>query len=113
MKLAKNYNNHLINMISSNIPDMDKLVGHYRRYSKNDLSRIFNKNQWKGDYKYVDFAGYFITLLFKFIGNKNGTISPLSIKIFDKIIFPISLFLDKVTFGKILGKNIIIKMVKK
>lgn len=45
MKLAKNYNNHLINMISSNIPDMDKLVGHYRRYSRSDLARLFDKNK--------------------------------------------------------------------
>lgn len=92
---------------------MDKLVGHYRRYSKSDLARLFDKNKWEGYSQYVDFTGYFITLLFKFIGNKNGTISPLSIKIFDKVIFPISLFLDKITFGKILGKNIVIKMIKK
>lgn len=27
---------------------MDKLVGHYRRYSKSDLARLFDKNKWEG-----------------------------------------------------------------
>ena len=93
---------------------LDKLVGHYRRYTKKSLVQLFNSNVWEiKEVKYADFLGFFVTLLFKLIGNKKGTISPLALKIFDKYIFPISCLFDKITRGKICGKNIMIHIVKK
>ena len=93
---------------------MDKLVGHYRRYTKKDVNRLFDDDKWTIEkVQYADFAGFFISILFKVIGNKQGKVSPLSIKIYDKFLFPISLFFDKITNGNFLGKNIIIKVSKK
>ncbi len=93
---------------------MDKKVGHYRRYTSKDANRLFNPQKWEIEcLKYADFLGWFISLLFKYIGNDKGDISPTCLKIYDKLLFPVSKFLDKITFGKILGKNIIIKIKKK
>ena len=93
---------------------MDKMVGHYRRYTKKDIARLFDNDKWQIDrVVYADFVGFFVTIIFKIIGNKQGKVSPLSIKIYDKFLFPISLFFDKITKGRLLGKNIIIKVTKK
>lgn len=94
---------------------MDERVGHFRRYTKSTLIKLFSdKNKWQIDkLGYADFAGYFVTLLYKVIGNNQGSISAKSLMFYDKVIFPISRFLDKLTFGKILGKNIYIVVTKK
>ena len=42
------------------------------------------------------------------MGNKSGKISKISILFFDKILFPISKFIDKITLGKIIRKNMVI-----
>ena len=65
------------------------------------------------DLAYTDFAGFFVTLLYKLIGSRQGDIFPKSLKFYDKFIFPLSLFLDKITQGKILGKNVWIMVKKK
>ena len=93
---------------------MDKLVGHYRRYTKKDVRRLFDTERWKiEEIRYADFCGWFITMLFKLIGSKSGKIKGSEIRIYDKYIFPLSLLLDKITKGKLMGKNIIIKATKK
>lgn len=94
---------------------MDEKVGHYRRYDKLTLKKLFaddNKWQIKKLY-YADFAGYFVTLLYKIVGSEQGDINPNILKIYDRFIFPISRFLDKITAGKILGKNVCIVVEKK
>lgn len=93
---------------------MDEKVGHYRRYSKSRLKELLFAKKWHiFELKYADFLGFFVTLIFKFIGNKNGEISVSSIKIYDKLIFPLSKFFDKLTHGKIVGKNIVAKATKR
>lgn len=94
---------------------MDKKVGHYRRYTKAKLRHLFgDENKWQIDeLYYADFAGFFVTLLYKLIGSRQGDIAPQSLKFYDKFIFPLSRLFDKITFGKILGKNICIKVEKK
>lgn len=94
---------------------MDKKVGHFRRYSKAMLLDLFSdERKWQiNQLFYADFAGYFVTLLYKIIGNSHGDISSGSLKFYDKFIFPISRFFDKITFGKILGKNVYIIVTKK
>ena len=93
---------------------MDDLVGHYRRYTRKDVSRLFDSEKWEiKQVRYADFCGYFITILFKLIGSQSGKIKPTQIKIYDKYIFPLSVIGDKITGGKFLGKNIIIKATKK
>lgn len=93
---------------------MDKLVGHYRRYTKKDVKRLFDSEKWKiEEICYADFCGWFMTMLFKLIGSKSGKIKGNEIRIYDKYIFPLSLLLDKITKGKLMGKNIIIKATKR
>lgn len=94
---------------------MDEKVGHFRRYTKLTLLNLFSdKNKWQiNKLSYADFAGFFVTLLYKIIGNNQGDISSKSLLFYDKLIFPISRFFDKLTFGKFLGKNIYIVVTKK
>lgn len=87
---------------------MDKKVGHYRRYDMKSLSSLMSKNGLKIEKAfYADSLGFFITLLYKFIGNKEGEITKRSIIIYDKLIFPFSKLLDKL-FSKFFGKNVYI-----
>ena len=93
---------------------VDKEVGHYRRYVKKDIQRLFDTQKWTvSEVKYVDFLGWFLGFLFKCVDRKNGKIPVGKLKIYDKYFFPISVLLDKITFGKILGKNIAIRFQKK
>jgi len=92
--------------------NMDKSVGHYRRYTKQELIKKFTQNGFKITYcKYFDFIGYFATLAYKLLDN-SSEISPNSLKLYDKYVFPVSKFIDKITFGSIIGKNIILRAIK-
>jgi hypothetical protein len=57
----------------------------------------------------VDSIGFFASLLIKILGWKSvGNIgSPQSLKLYDKFIFPISRIIDRITLGRLLGKNLI------
>ena len=93
---------------------MDKKVGHYRRYSKNDIIKKFENNGFViDDCQYADFLGFFASLIFKVMVNKSGTPNVAIVKIYDNIIFPFSVFLDKITGGKLLGKNLFLIARKK
>lgn len=93
---------------------MDKAVGHYRRYTPASLKKLFSDSSWKiNRIAYSDFCGFFITWLFKLIGNNQGKISPKALFIYDNFIFPISSLADKITRRKVIGKNIIIEVNKK
>lgn len=92
---------------------MDAKVGHYRRYSKKQIEKLFLEAGYevKSCY-YFDFLGYFAAAIYKILG-KSGDINPKSLMFYDKYIFPLSLFLDKF-FCRYLGKNIVIEaMLKK
>ena len=93
--------------------EMDRKVGHFRRYEKNELINLIKEaNLELVECRYFDIIGYFASLLYKYIDN-SGDIKPKSLKIYDKLIFPISTFIDKITFGKLIGKNLMIKKKKK
>lgn len=93
---------------------MDKKVGHYRRYSKAEIKRLFLNRQWKLQrVDYADFVGFFATLAYILIGAKDGKINPKTIKFYDKFLVKLSFFFDKLTFGKLLGKNIIAEVLKR
>jgi predicted SAM-dependent methyltransferase len=92
---------------------MDKKVGHFRRYNKKELISKFNQVGFEVKYcRYFDFIGYFATLIYKIMG-LNGDISKKSLIFYDTYIYPISQFIDFFTFGSIIGKNIILKVIKK
>lgn len=91
---------------------MDKKVGHFRRYTSSSLNTLaLNSELNVIKIKYVDFLGFFVSLLYKIIGDKNGNISKGSVLFFDKYIFPPSKILDKI-FNKIMGKNVYIILSK-
>jgi SAM-dependent methyltransferase len=93
--------------------NMDKMVGHYRRYSISDLKRKFEEAGFQVLYcRYFDFIGYFASFFYKIFVNK-GVIDERSLILYDKLIFPLSNSIDKITFGKIIGKNIMLKAIKK
>lgn len=93
---------------------MDTKVGHYRRYNKKMLEELLKSAGLtiiKSEY--CDFAGFFVTLLYKFVGSKNGDLNKTALHIFDRYIFPLSRFADKLTCGKLLGKNLQVTAIKK
>ena len=86
----------------------DKRIGHKRRYTKAVLVRRLEMVGFQVDQaRYVDSLGFWVALLFKFIGNKEGRVSPLALKIFDKWIFPLSVTLDHV-MSRVAGKNVLV-----
>jgi SAM-dependent methyltransferase len=87
---------------------MDKKVGHYRRYNKKRLKAVFHAaNLEIKDMLYVDSLGFFASLLFKYIGSKQGEISPTQLQFYDKWVFPVSKFLD-IFLRYFLGKNLLV-----
>lgn len=85
----------------------DKRVGHKRRYTKDTIVRLLESAGFQVERaRYVDSLGFGVALLFKFIGNKEGRVNPLALKIFDRWIFPLSLTLDRL-MGFVAGKNVL------
>jgi SAM-dependent methyltransferase len=90
---------------------LDEAVGHYRRYEVSELRAKCRDAGFKIiKIHYADCAGFFASLLMKFLGynSKNGIGSIESMKFYDKYLFPISNFLDKLGFRYLLGKNIVL-----
>ncbi|MFH1011408.1 MAG: class I SAM-dependent methyltransferase [bacterium] len=88
---------------------MDRKVGHYRRYSKSALIKATLRAGFTIErVTYVDSLGFFVTLAYKLIGNKQGDISPTAVKLYDRILFPISRMLDQIGIAYFLGKNLMV-----
>ena len=88
--------------------DMDRLVGHHRRYRRKDLVAKMRDASFQIDTAtYVDSLGFFLALVYRCIGNKTGVISPGSVKIYDRFLFPISRILDRIMLGSF-GKNLLV-----
>lgn len=87
---------------------MDRKVNHYRRYRLKPLTVLLEQSGFKvSEARYVDCIGFLASLIFRFVGNKSGDIEHRSIEIYDRFIFPMSLFLDKI-LGRWVGKNLFI-----
>ena len=85
---------------------MDKKVGHYRRYTKNELMQKLHLAQFDvREIRYVDSAGFFASLLYRLIGNPKGEINPRALITYDKFIFPLSRCCD-VILQYVFGKNV-------
>lgn len=84
----------------------DKLIGHHRRYTIPVLrSRLQQAGFAVTSMRYADFLGFFVTYLFKLISNKMESVNPRTAGIYDKIIFPVSLAIERVVRVP-LGKNV-------
>ena len=89
--------------------DLDQKVGHYRRYSKSDLVAKFEGNGFEiVSCDFVDSIGVIASLAIKFFGWRSvlniGSIR--SIKFYDRFIFPLSTFFDRLGLQKVIGKNL-------
>lgn len=89
--------------------DLDKSVGHYRRYKRSELIAKVEKAGFKVDScKYKDSVGVLASVVLKVFGFKpeSGFGSKTSLLIYDKVFFPISRFLDVLLFSRLVGKNL-------
>ena len=95
--------------------DLDRRVGHVRRYRRNELiSKISNAGLEIKYCKYSDSLGFFASIALRIFGfnTKSGLGSILALKFYDKIIFPISLLFDLLGLSHVMGKNIILSARK-
>jgi len=85
---------------------MDRKVGHLRRYTRAELdAKVVAAGFTVVRNDYIDSIGFFVTLLFKLIGNDSGRIDRTALIIYDRLLFPISRVLDRL-FHHVLGKNV-------
>ncbi len=86
---------------------LDKKVGHYRRYTKKDLSRKLAVSGLLVDQvRYVDSLGALAAWLYKWFGSKSGRLTRRQVFYYDQLIFPASLALDHLTHP-FFGKNLL------
>lgn len=91
---------------------MDRKVGHFRRYTKNDLmakSRAAGFNIVSA--RYADSLGFLATVVFKLSNNDSGDINRRALVMYDRYIFPLSKLLD-LLLGSMLGKNVYLVAVR-
>ena len=87
---------------------MDALVGHYRRYRADGLRATVEQAGFEVEsVAYADVVGYFASLVYKCLPGRDGTITPGSVALYDRWIFPVSRGLDRVA-SPWLGKNVYI-----
>jgi len=84
---------------------MDRLVEHHRRYSLARLQMMASTADLRVRYLgYGEPIGFLAALVYKRFGNKNGTITPASVKFYDRVAFPISRAISPL-FKRLFGKN--------
>lgn len=91
---------------------MDAKVGHVRRYTKSQLKqRVETAGFRVQQLGHVDSLGFLASLVFKAIGNADGVISPNSVRLYDRLVFPMSRLLDTLA-TRWFGKNLLLHAVK-
>ena len=87
----------------------DTLVGHQRRYRRSDLSRLFrNAGFVVDDLRYVDSLGFLAALAYRLIGRSDGQITAASVRLYDRLVLPPSLLLDR-ALHRLAGKNLMLR----
>ena len=86
--------------------NLDKDVGHYRRYEKSFFENLNLSNGEIVELKYMDCMGYFLYYMNKLIYKNETYPSGFKIFIWDKIFTPLTVLLDFIT-GYKFGKNIL------
>lgn len=91
---------------------MDRKVGHIRRYSMVELrQKLSNVGFEITESRYADSIGFLATLMYKLFGKEDGTVDLKMLKIYDRLVFPISQLFDVITH-QIGGKNVYVRAVK-
>lgn len=84
---------------------LDKAVGHYRRYVRDDARRLTSQSLSLQATFFLDSTGFFASALNRLILRKSLP-SARDIKIWDKVIVPISTVTDKI-LGSLFGRSIV------
>lgn len=85
---------------------MDALVGHYRRYRGDGLRSVVQRAGFEVEtVAYADVIGYFASMVYKCLPGRDGTITPGSVALYDRWVFPVSRGLDHVA-SSWFGKNV-------
>lgn len=92
---------------------MDNKVGHYRRYRQTDLkAKLTQAGYVVHKSHYCDSLGFILAFIFKFIGNKSGEPSSGSLRFYDRVLLPISKFMD-LFCSPFFGKNVFVLAQRK
>ncbi len=89
--------------------DLDRKVGHYRRYRKHELIHKVKLAGFEIENCYFnDSVGVIASLVLRVVGYKNkaGLGSKRSLLFYDSFIYPISKVLDRLFFSRLIGKNL-------
>jgi SAM-dependent methyltransferase len=92
---------------------MDAKVGHVRRYTRETLTSRVSEAGFRIEHvAYADSIGFFATLLFKGVGSKDGSVSIGALKLYDRLVFPISRMLDLIV-RRWFGKNLLLTCTRR
>jgi len=87
---------------------MDEKVGHIRRYTRRSLRASVEAAGFAVErVAYADSIGFFATLAFKLADRGSGDINIRLLKIYDRLVFPLSRALDLLTH-RWFGKNVVL-----
>jgi SAM-dependent methyltransferase len=89
---------------------LDRNVGHFRRYTKAELvNKLSDAGFELIKCNFNDSLGFFATLILKNLGFKfeSGGEATLLMKIYDRVLLPISTMLDQLGCRYIFGKNLV------
>lgn len=91
---------------------LDKKSGHYRRYRKKDLEKLAKNTKLNlVSSKYSEPIGFILAFIYRIIGGSDK-LNPKSVAIYDKYLFPVSVFFEPPT-KHLFGKNILGIFTKK
>tara|TARA_B100002051_G_C16574294_1_gene554244 strand:- start:254 stop:937 length:684 start_codon:yes stop_codon:yes gene_type:complete len=109
LSLSKlNKGGHLIILVPAHqrlYSNLDKAVGHFRRYDKSYFKKKFDGSEVVC-LKYLDTLGYFLYFLNKLVFKQEVYPTKVKIFIWDKIFTPMTVFVDFI-LGYNFGKNIL------
>ena len=92
--------------------EMDRRIGHLRRYRKAPLGMLVERSGCKvDDVRYADSLGFLAALAYKALGPRDGTLNSRGVRFYDRYVFPLSRLLDFV-FHPVIGKNLIVRATK-
>lgn len=87
---------------------MDSKVGHVRRYTRETLSDSVTAAGFELErVEYADSIGFFATLAFRMTDRGTGNVNPRMLKVYDRLMFPLSRTLDRLT-SRWFGKNLVL-----
>lgn len=86
---------------------MDRRVGHHRRYRMGGLRSALEAAGFTvASIRYADVLGVPAALVYRLVGPTDGSLNPVGVRLYDRLLFPVSRRVDRLT-SRLLGKNLI------